>query len=106
MNSTTWKRAKQVFHEALERAGHERRDYVASVCSGNRDLRMQVDALLAAHDEAGEFLVSPTVTGADEIARATNTLTASAPTERPAKPHGRHQLEFRRRTDASGVAVA
>ena len=70
MDSTTWKRAKQVFHEALEKGGPERSGLVAAACGEDEQLRAQVQALLKAHDEAGEFLASPTVPEADEAARA------------------------------------
>ncbi len=69
MDSTTWKRAKQVFHEALEKTGPERSRLVELACGDDRELRAQVQALLAAHDQAGEFLSSPTASEADEVAR-------------------------------------
>jgi len=83
MTNNTWKRAKQIFHETLEKSGPERDGYVASACGEDRELRAQVQALLAAHDEAGEFLASPTVPEADEAARAAATLTQSESVERP-----------------------
>ena len=70
METTTWKRAKQVFHEALEKSGPERSGFVAAACGEDQQLRAQVQALLSAHDEAGEFLASPTVPEADKAARA------------------------------------
>ena len=39
----------------------ERDGYISSACGEDRDLRMQVETLLDAHDEADEFLASPTV---------------------------------------------
>jgi serine/threonine protein kinase/tetratricopeptide (TPR) repeat protein len=92
MDSTTWKRAKQIFHEALEKRGPERSGFVAAACGGDEQLRAQVQALIKAHDEAGEFLVSPTVPEADEAARAAATLSFSPPIEGPGTIIGPYKL--------------
>jgi serine/threonine protein kinase len=92
MNSTTWKRAKQVFHEALEKTGPERSRLVEVACGDDRELRGQVKALLAAHDEAGEFLASPTASEAGEATRVATTATASPPSERPGATIGPYKL--------------
>ena len=42
MSRTTWKRAKQVFHEALEKSGPDRSGFVASACGEDQELRAQV----------------------------------------------------------------
>jgi serine/threonine protein kinase len=92
MDSTTWKRAKQIFHEALEKSGPDRDGFVAAACADDDRLRAQVQALLKAHDEAGEFLASPTVAVADEAARAATTLSSSPPAERPGTTIGPYKL--------------
>jgi serine/threonine protein kinase/tetratricopeptide (TPR) repeat protein len=92
MDSTTWKRAKQIFNEALEKSGPERNGFVAAACGQDKRLRAQVQALLKAHAEAGEFLTSPTVAGADEAARAAATLSSSPPAERPGTTIGPYKL--------------
>ena len=69
MADPRWNRAKQVFHDALEKTGPERARFVSAACADDLELRTQVEALLKAHDDAGAFLSSPT--GApDEAARA------------------------------------
>ncbi len=92
MDSTTWKRAKQVFHEALEQTGPERRSAVDAACGEDRELRAQVEALLNAHDEAGEFLASPTAPEATELTQAATTVSVSPPAERPGATIGRYKL--------------
>src|SRR4051812_22162098 len=53
-------RANEVFVNALERsAAEERAAYLDSVCGSDDPLRRQVEALLAAHAQAGSFLGSP-----------------------------------------------
>ena len=83
-DGTTWKRAKQLFHEALGKSEAERSGFVAAACGDDRDLRSQVHALLNAHDEAGEFLASPTVPEANQAAQNATTLTT--PPRRPSGP--------------------
>jgi serine/threonine protein kinase len=92
MDSTTWKRAKQIFHEALEKSGPDRSGFVDSACGDDERLRARVQALLKAHDEAGEFLASPTVAGADKAARAAATLSSSRPSEGPGTTIGPYKL--------------
>ena len=54
-----WQRVKAIFDEAVARP-HDRRDeYLTSSCSTQPDLRWQVEALLAAHDQATGFLDRP-----------------------------------------------
>ncbi len=60
MNSQADHRApevKTIFLEALDRrAGAERRSYLDEACGRDRELRSQVESLLLAHQQAGEFL--------------------------------------------------
>jgi eukaryotic-like serine/threonine-protein kinase len=51
---------ERLFAAALEIAEPEaRREYLESVCTGNEALRRDVESLLVAHHQAGEFLESP-----------------------------------------------
>lgn len=45
-----------IFTEALQFFGEQRTAYLIRACAGDLELRRQVDALLLAHDEAGDFL--------------------------------------------------
>jgi serine/threonine protein kinase/Tol biopolymer transport system component len=78
---TRWNRTKQVFQEALEKTGPDRTRFVAVACGDDGPLRAQVETLLAAHDEAGEFLAMPTTTGADAAAMAATGVAAAAAPE-------------------------
>ena len=49
-----------MFQEALERDLAARPAFLDASCAGDAELRARVEALLAAHDEAGSFLESPT----------------------------------------------
>ena len=63
----TWGRVKEVFQEALERDPALRPAFVVERCAGDPALQKTVEALLAAHDEAGEFLETPTKPGPDGV---------------------------------------
>ena len=45
-----------LFTEAMQRPAEQRPDFLRAVCGGNAELRANVEALLKAHQESGEFL--------------------------------------------------
>ena len=53
MQSDTWKRLESVFFGALELPPEDRAAFVATECAGDDDLRREVEAVLAAHDDSG-----------------------------------------------------
>jgi serine/threonine protein kinase len=58
---------EELFHAALEhRSTAERAAYLDGACRGNADLRARVEALVAAHEKAGDFLDLPDVRPAEE----------------------------------------
>ena len=91
MSETDWNRAKQIFQDALERSGSARDAFVASACGDDQQIRAQVEALLRAHSEAGDFLTSADgVLG--EAARAAAALLDDEPAEGPGTIIGRYKL--------------
>ena len=61
-----WQQVKQLFAAALERAPQQRTPFLAEACGEDVALRGEVEALLAAHHDAGTFLDSGT--GTNELA--------------------------------------
>ncbi|MCH7875932.1 MAG: serine/threonine protein kinase [Gemmatimonadetes bacterium] len=61
MERANLRRVKRIFHEALDQPESERNGFIAATCREDGRLRADVEALLAAHDDAGEFLASPTM---------------------------------------------
>ncbi len=59
LGPATWGRVKEVFQEALDRDPPLRPAFVVDRCAGDAALQKTVEGLLAAHDEAGEFLETP-----------------------------------------------
>jgi len=51
-----WSRVAALFHEARQRRGSDRAAFLDGACGGDSGLRAEVDALLNADTEAGEFL--------------------------------------------------
>src|SRR5574341_109990 len=59
MTPEQYKRIGELYHEALAREPDERAAYLAEASAGDEESRRQVEALLAAHEQAGEFLTAP-----------------------------------------------
>ncbi len=56
-----WQRVKSFFEELIELPGDRRDEWLDRACAGDSELRAAVLQLLAAHEEAGDFLASPTL---------------------------------------------
>ncbi|HEX8889254.1 MAG TPA: protein kinase, partial [Pyrinomonadaceae bacterium] len=59
MTPERWKKIEDVFQTAIDLPLGERRQYIAEACSGDPELREQVEVLITQHDEAGDFIESP-----------------------------------------------
>ena len=70
MENTHWQRVKEIFQEARERRVADRSEFITRACGGDQQIRAEVEALLAAEDEAGDFLASPTMNDTSEAASA------------------------------------
>ncbi|MCU0916416.1 MAG: serine/threonine protein kinase, partial [Planctomycetes bacterium] len=82
----TLKEIEAIYHAALgTEPGPAREAYLARIGAGNTALRAQVEALLHAHEEAGDFLEVPAL-GGDE------TIDMSPLSEGPGTVIGRYKL--------------
>ncbi|MET0214308.1 MAG: serine/threonine-protein kinase [Vicinamibacterales bacterium] len=59
MTSERWKQITEVFHAVLAEHTSARVGYLDRACAGDRTLREEVDAMLAAHDDRGDFGEAP-----------------------------------------------
>src|SRR5215207_4568099 len=59
MTPERWKQIEEVFQTALDLPAVERRAYISGACANDATLREQVEALVAQHEEAGEFIETP-----------------------------------------------
>src|SRR5882757_10616001 len=60
MNDQGWQQAKQLFNQALVHAPDERAAFLFGACADD-DLRREVESLLAAFDQADQFIETPAV---------------------------------------------
>src|SRR6266436_9839527 len=75
-----------VFTEALRFPPEERDRYLDKACKGDPEFRRRVEALLQAHEQAGDFLGRP---AADRPARAAQAFPAG---EKPGDRIGHYKL--------------
>lgn len=59
MATSNWQQIETFFHSALNLSGEERKAYLSQACAGDRLLRYEVESLLSAFEEHGEFLDEP-----------------------------------------------
>ena len=66
MKAERWQKLKPLFHAALDLGPAQREAFLAGACE-DEEQRRQVEALLASHDETGDFLVAPALVGAADL---------------------------------------
>jgi serine/threonine protein kinase/WD40 repeat protein len=54
-----WEQICEIYHSALEMSEGEQKAFVARACAGNEFLLREVESLLAANAEAGDFIAEP-----------------------------------------------
>ena len=62
-----WQQINELFTCALVHEAAERREFLAAACGDDNELREEVDSLLAAHEEAGEFIHPSALSRAIEL---------------------------------------
>ena len=77
-------RAAGILNRALELGSAERLAYLEGACGVDASLRGEIEAMLAAHEEAGAFLAAPTRLGPGAI--------PAAPSEQPGTIIDRYKL--------------
>lgn len=74
MTPERYKRIKDLFHLALERPPAERPDFLAEACGNDAALLAKVEALLAADEQAGNFMDAPAYEVVAEIFSKNSTV--------------------------------
>ena len=67
MRSDRWEQIDEFYHAALEREESERAAFLDKACSGDAELRREVESLLASHVEARTFLGAPALEVASDL---------------------------------------
>ena len=60
-----WRRIREIFDQAVELKGEARAQYLAESCGGDEEIRLEVEKLLKAGDNAGSFIEKPLFSNAD-----------------------------------------
>ena|ERR1019366_2927702 len=61
MSQERWRRVEELFHAALGRPREQRQAWLDGACSGEAELRRQVELLLSNEERAGSFLERPAI---------------------------------------------
>ena len=59
MTPEQYQRVGQLYHAALDLPREKRSTFLDVACAGDDELRREVESLLRAHDDAGDFIASP-----------------------------------------------
>jgi len=59
MTPERWEQVKQIFNSALNYRPEERGLFISQACSGDEQLRSEVESLIASHEESGSFIDKP-----------------------------------------------
>jgi serine/threonine protein kinase len=66
MTPERWQQIDHLLEQALERAPSQRCGFLDEACAGDEELRREVEALLVAHEQAGNLLSSPALEAGPE----------------------------------------
>jgi eukaryotic-like serine/threonine-protein kinase len=67
MNPERWQQVKQIFNSALNYRPEERPSFLSKACSGDANLRQEVESLLASHEQTGDFIDEPAFAAAASL---------------------------------------
>ena len=59
MTPERWRHVDRLFHSALERVPEERAGFLTEACGDDDSVLGEIEALIAAHEQSGEFLDAP-----------------------------------------------
>ena len=67
MKAQRWQLVKEILGQALDRPFTERAAFLQEACGGDRALRLEVESLLLADDDAGDFLETPAIEASNAV---------------------------------------
>jgi eukaryotic-like serine/threonine-protein kinase len=59
MTPERWQQVKEIFNSAINHRPEERSSFVSRACSGDEELRNEVESLIASHEQSGSFIDKP-----------------------------------------------
>src|SRR5215217_2962191 len=67
MTPERWQQVKQIFNSALMYRPEERGPFILQACSGDENLRSEVESLVASHEQSGSFIDKPALETAASV---------------------------------------
>src|SRR5215212_6191730 len=67
MTPERWQQVKQIFNSALMYRPEERGPFILEACSGDENLRSEVESLIASHEQGGSFIDKPAFEAAASV---------------------------------------
>lgn len=67
MSSERWNKVNELFYAALEKDEEQRNAFLVEACGADESLRKEVESLLIAHHQAGNFIQTPAVENALQV---------------------------------------
>ena len=64
MTPERWQQVKEIFNSAIHCRPEDRGRFISQACSGDEDLRSEVESLVASHEQSGEFIDKPAIEAA------------------------------------------
>lgn len=59
MTPERWQQVKEIFNSAIMYRPEDRSSFIMEACSGDENLRSEVESLIASHEESGSFIDQP-----------------------------------------------
>jgi serine/threonine protein kinase len=59
MSPERWQQVKEIFNSAITYRPEERSLFISRACSGDKELRSEVESLIASHEQSGDFIDQP-----------------------------------------------
>ena len=59
MTPERWQQVKEIFNSAITHRPEERGLFISQACSGDEELRNEVESLIASHEQSGSFIDQP-----------------------------------------------
>src|SRR5882672_12426760 len=67
MTPERWQQVKAIFETAIQYRAAERSAFLSGACSGDENLRREVESLIASDEKSGEFIDAPAYQAAAEL---------------------------------------
>ena len=67
MTPERWQQVKEIFNSAINYRREERDSFLSEACSGDANLRREVESLIASHEQSGSFIDEPAFAAAASL---------------------------------------